>query len=135
VVDLVAPAGYLVRTDPVTFSGTVTSDDGSPVAGQNVTWRRYAPESTTVRKAATVTTGVDGSFSFTDQYADKGPIRWEVLYGGDTTHDKASAEVTVPVYADVPSIDITTDRSTYTYNQQASVNVWIQDGSSGSVQL
>jgi hypothetical protein len=135
VVDLATPAPYLVRTDPVTFHGTVMSDDGTPVAQQTVSWRRYAPRSTTIRKSGKVVTGRDGSFSFTDQYADRGPVRWEVVYGGDDAHDKGADEVTVQVYAMLPSVDITTDRLTYTYGQNGSAEVWIQDGSYGTVRL
>lgn len=135
VVDFAEPPPYLVSTDPVTLSGTVTRDDGSPVAGQTLRWRRYAADSTTMRRSDTVTTAADGSFSFTDQTADYGPIRWEVLYYGDTAHDAASDEVTVPVYLKVPRVDITTDRAMYTYGQSATVEVWIEDSSSGSVRL
>jgi len=135
VVDLATPAPYLVRTDPVTFHGTVVRDDGRPVAGQTVSWRRYAPHSTTIRRSSQVVTGADGSFSFTDQYADRGPVRWEVVYGGDNAHDKGADEVTVQVYAMLPSVEITTDRSQYTYSQNGSAEVWIQDGSYGTVRL
>ncbi|MFJ8108813.1 hypothetical protein [Streptomyces sp. NPDC096132] len=104
-----APASA-VPGKPLTVTGQVSGGDALP-AGTPLTVTRTDAESPSGTELAPVTTGEDGSFSFTDTPSVEGDVKYTVSYAGDTAHAPASASRTVAVSRSVTTVTVSAPAS------------------------
>ncbi|WP_416984677.1 Ig-like domain repeat protein [Streptomyces sp. T028] len=89
----------------LTVTGKVSGGDALP-AGTSLTVTRTDAESPSGKALAPVTTGEDGSFSFTDTPSVEGDVTYTVSYAGDTAHASASATRTVAVARNATTVTV-----------------------------
>ncbi|MCX4989593.1 MULTISPECIES: hypothetical protein [unclassified Streptomyces] len=104
-----APA-TVVPGKPLTVTGKVSGGDALP-SGTSLTVTRTDAESPSGKALAPVTTGEDGSFSFTDTPSVEGDAKYTVSYAGDSGHAPASATRTVAVSRSATTVTVSAPSS------------------------
>ncbi|MHA5050264.1 beta-propeller fold lactonase family protein [Streptomyces sp. SD15] len=101
----VSAPSSVVPGKSLTVTGKVSGGDALP-AGTSLTVTRTDAESPSGKALAPVTTGEDGSFSFTDTPSVEGDAKYTVSYAGDAGHAPASASRTVAVSRSVTTVTV-----------------------------
>lgn len=131
--DVAADATQVNLDDPVVLTGRLTSEAG-PMSGVELAVSRADRFRGTVI-LPTVVTGADGSFVVRDTPPNGGDVAYAVAYAGTARFDAASAKQTVGVTRPPRSLELTTDRSAYSYGQTAQIAVDLVSSSDRSVQV
>ncbi|MGW7611387.1 Ig-like domain repeat protein [Streptomyces sp. NPDC054766] len=108
-VTLSAPSS-VVPGKPLTVTGKVSGGDALP-AGTSLTVTRTDAQSPSGKVLAPVTTGEDGTFSFTDTPSVEGDAKYAVSYAGDGGHAPASATRTVVVARSATTVTVSAPSS------------------------
>ncbi|MCT9008224.1 YncE family protein [Streptomyces rhizosphaerihabitans] len=108
-VTLSAPSS-VVPGKPLTVTGKVSGGDALP-AGTSLTVTRTDAQSPSGKVLAPVTTGEDGTFSFTDTPSVEGDAKYAVSYAGDAGHAPASATRTVVVARSATTVTLSAPSS------------------------
>ncbi|MFD9460559.1 Ig-like domain repeat protein [Streptomyces sp. NPDC060027] len=103
-VTLSAPA-TVVPGKSLTVTGKVSGGDALP-AGTSLTVTRTDAQSPSGKALAPVTTGEDGTFSFTDTPSVEGDAKYAVSYAGDASHAPGSATRTVAVTRSATTVTV-----------------------------
>ncbi|MFG2801561.1 Ig-like domain-containing protein [Streptomyces pseudovenezuelae] len=107
------------RAQKLTVSGTLSGSPFTTGGVVKVTKTDLAHPSGTALADAKVS--ANGSFTFTDTPQIGGANTYKVAYGGDISHKPGSSTATTQVSRAAASVTITTDHSTYAYNQSAKI--------------
>lgn len=136
VVELSGPdAPYLMQGEWVTLRGRLTAAGGEPVPHQTVHWERRRAESASADAYGSAVTDANGGFWVQDYAGCCGETRWIVRYFGDDTHKDGTNEAAAPVYERRPEATVTTNRTRYDYNTDATVSVRLPDDASGRARV
>lgn len=108
-VTLSAPSS-VVPGKPLTVTGKVSGGDALP-AGTSLKVTRTDTQSPSGKVLAPVTTGEDGTFSFTDTPSVGGDVKYTVSYAGDGGHAPASATRTVSVSRSATTVTVSAPSS------------------------
>jgi len=112
--------GTAAAGSTITGSGTLALDDGQSPAGLPITVTRQDTSGTTTLPS--VTTEQDGSYQFADA-PPLGQVTYVATFAGTSAFNSSTQSESVVVSKTTPSLSITTDATTYAYQQKATVSV------------
>ncbi|WP_109506720.1 hypothetical protein [Nocardioides speluncae] len=105
---------------PTTFTGTLKTAAGAPVAGAKIQISRQQGQGGAVQRLTGATTDAAGRYTFKHSESRRWPVRYQLTYVGTATHNGGSVE---RLWKGTPPLPITTDKRIYTYGDLSAVTV------------